>query len=139
MILQKTFVNEKSGFSLIEVMVALFIFSIGLLAVASMQIRAISGNTSARALTEAAGYAQEAIELVMAQPFSSFALGGPTVIKTEGIYTVNQTVATPPASMAAADAFLITVTVNWTESGGRQRNIPLTFIKSQNLENSYVL
>ena len=44
---------ENKGFTLIEALFAIAIFSIGILAVSSMQISAINNNASARMRTEA--------------------------------------------------------------------------------------
>lgn len=56
----------KEGFTLIEVLVAIVIITIGLLAVASMQTTAASGNTSSRNLTIAAQLTEEMIDRVRA-------------------------------------------------------------------------
>jgi len=53
---------NKEGFTLIEIMIALTIFSIGILGVALMQIRAIGGNASSSGLTVASTVAQDSIE-----------------------------------------------------------------------------
>ena len=55
-------ITNKQGFTLIEVLIALTILSIGVLAVAAMQIGAIKGNTSACGLTEASALAQDKLE-----------------------------------------------------------------------------
>ena len=55
-------ITNKQGFTLIEVLIALTILSIGVLAVAAMQIGAIKGNTSASGLTEASTLAQDKLE-----------------------------------------------------------------------------
>ncbi len=62
------------GFTLIEVMIAMAIFSIGILAVFSMQIRAISQNSAARWQTEATALAAQQMELLMALPFDNWLL-----------------------------------------------------------------
>lgn len=54
--------NNNSGFSLIEVMVAIAIFSLGLLAVFSMQINSIRANTRAFAVTDASQLAFRSME-----------------------------------------------------------------------------
>ena len=58
-----------SGFTLIEVMIALTIFSIGLLAVYSMQLSSIKGNTLARASTENVNAAAAKAEYLMSLPY----------------------------------------------------------------------
>lgn len=50
------------GFTLIEVLIALFIGSVGLLALAAMQVSAIRGNGFANRITQATGLAQSKME-----------------------------------------------------------------------------
>jgi type IV pilus assembly protein PilV len=57
------------GFTLIEVMIALTIFSVGLLAVYSMQISSIKGNSLARASTENMNAAVAKVEQLMSLPY----------------------------------------------------------------------
>ncbi len=47
------YLTKDKGFSLIEVLIAITIFAVGLLAVASMQLTSVKGNFSARNVTEA--------------------------------------------------------------------------------------
>jgi len=141
MFLVKKNCSREKGFTLIEVMVALAIFSIGLLAVGAMQIRAISSNTSSSQLSEASAIAQAAMEDVIAKDYATLSAlsGGGATTKTVGIYTISQVVNPPPAgsSLPSTTALMVTVTVNWTGSGGRQRSMPMSFIKSENMEKSY--
>jgi type IV pilus assembly protein PilV len=63
--LKRTTISE-AGFTLIELMIAISIFSIGILAVASMQLSAISGNKTARMISDEMVEAEEKIEELMA-------------------------------------------------------------------------
>ena len=56
--------KNKKGFTLLEVLVAIVIVSIGLLAAAAMQTTAITGNTSAMNRTYALGLAEEMVDRV---------------------------------------------------------------------------
>jgi len=124
------------GFTLIEVMIAIAVLTIGILGVMAMQVHSIDGNASAMRRTRALTLSQDAIERIMSAPFSSFAVG--TTSSTNESYTIDQLVEVLPASaLTATDALRVTVTARWTE-GGIQRTLPLVFIKSQNMENSYV-
>ena len=60
--------NEK-GFTLLEVIVAISILTIGLLAVASMQVSAIRGNASAYGITEATFWASDQVEKLIVLPY----------------------------------------------------------------------
>ena len=62
--------NEK-GFTLLEVIVAISILTIGLLAVASMQVSAIRGNASAYGITEGTSLASDQIEKLMIMPYDN--------------------------------------------------------------------
>ncbi len=60
--------NEK-GFTLLEVIVAISILTIGLLGVASMQVSAIRGNASAFGITEATSWASDQMEKLIVLPY----------------------------------------------------------------------
>jgi len=57
--------KSQKGFTLMEVMVAIVVLSIGIFAVGTMQIRAMRANQYARELTEAVTLAQKQIEEMM--------------------------------------------------------------------------
>ena len=60
---------SSKGFTLIEVLIAMVIFSIGILGVAQMQIMAIKGNATARMLTDTVVQATDQIELLLLRPY----------------------------------------------------------------------
>jgi type IV pilus assembly protein PilV len=55
-------INDEKGFSLIEILIAITVFAIGILAVGKMQITAIKGNSFANDLTKATTLAQDRME-----------------------------------------------------------------------------
>jgi prepilin-type N-terminal cleavage/methylation domain-containing protein len=61
--------KNPGGFTIIEVLVALAIFSIGFLAVGLMQIKGISSTRSSREKTEAMNIAETQAERLMAMKF----------------------------------------------------------------------
>jgi prepilin-type N-terminal cleavage/methylation domain-containing protein len=61
--------REQSGYTLIEVLIALAIFSIGFMAVSVMQIRSINHNASARMQTEATTLAAHWMERLILLPW----------------------------------------------------------------------
>jgi len=62
-------VDGESGFTLIEVLIAIGIFAIGFLAVGLMQINAMNTANSARRTTEALTVAEDWVEQLRALPF----------------------------------------------------------------------
>lgn len=62
--------NSEKGFTLLEVIISISILTIGLLAVASMQVSAIRGNASAYGITEATSWASDQVEKLMVLPYN---------------------------------------------------------------------
>lgn len=58
-------INSKSGFTLLEVLIALVIFAVGILGVATMQISAIKGNSKGRQISEATDAVSSRIEMLI--------------------------------------------------------------------------
>lgn len=60
-------IKSEKGFSLVELLIAVVLLTIGLLAVAGMQTTAMNGNAWANRLSTAASLAQEVMEDFMAR------------------------------------------------------------------------
>ena len=73
-------INDDSGFTLIEVLIAVAIFAIGFLAVGLMQTNALTTTNSARRTTEAMALAENQAEWLRAVPFYDKVAGNPFVI-----------------------------------------------------------
>lgn len=67
----RTTVSSQKGFSLIELMIAIAIFSIGILAVLTMQVSAISSNGGSRKISDALVMAEDQLENFMTLPYAS--------------------------------------------------------------------
>ncbi len=72
----------NKGFTLIEILIAMAVFAIGILAVGSMQISAIDNNASARTRSEATVLAADKFEDLMSLNYSHPDLGPGTVSRT---------------------------------------------------------
>jgi len=60
--------NQENGFTMIEVMIAIVVFSFALLGLGVLQLRAIKDNSSAIGTTEALNVAQNKMEELIALP-----------------------------------------------------------------------
>ena len=120
-------VPNNKGFTLVEVMIGMAIFIIGYLAVASMQMVAIKGDTGARKVTEAATLAADRLETLMVLPYENIPPNGEV---TEGPYKVSWQV-DPDPFLPLKNIKIITVKVEWQH--GDQRKFEATYIKTANL------
>ena len=79
--------KKEAGFTLIEVLIAITIFAVGLLAVAAMQTSAIKMNSTAGKLTNLSTWGMDKIEELSALPYTSpwlQAAGNPPGTDTDG-------------------------------------------------------
>jgi type IV pilus assembly protein PilV len=94
--------RAQHGFTLLEVMIALAIFAIGILAVSAMQINSINVNAGARMQTEATTLATDAMERLLALPYDHSQLDADVTLNPHsqvvGAYTVQWRVTTPDVS-----------------------------------------
>jgi type IV pilus assembly protein PilV len=86
--------KKEDGYTLIEVLIALTIFAVGMLAVAGMQTSAIRMNSAAGKLTSLSTWGMDKIEELSALPYSHPLLGSSGKLHHEvsGDYTVCWTV-----------------------------------------------
>jgi type IV pilus assembly protein PilV len=116
----------ETGFTLLEVIVAISILTFGLLAVASMQLTAIRGNYNASNITEATTVAQDRLELLLLQPYNTLDEGTLPQEIRDG-YTIDGTVSRLDVSNGN-NGQVITVTVAWQDKGAPKQTV-LTCIK----------
>lgn len=120
---------SDQGFTLLEVLIATFLFSVGLLTIAAVQISSLRTNTTAKLYTEASLAAAQQLETHIGMLFEditsdTFAIGK---------YTINRNVTqTDIDSDGVADnnMRLITVNVTWNDRG-IQRNRTLSVLRAR--------
>ena len=67
-------ISNQSGFTLLEVLIAVAIFTIGILSVNAMQIASIRGNFNANNITESTSWASDRIESLLSLSYNDDAL-----------------------------------------------------------------
>ena len=121
------------GFTLLEVLIVIAIFSIGILAVAAMQMTSTKGNASARRVTEATALEENQIENLMQLSYTHNDLNpannphpGPQV----GPYALTWNVTEIDLDADGHnDSKTIDVTVSWSYGGNR--NVSIQYIRPE--------
>ena len=110
------------GFSIMETLIALSIFTIGILAVATLVLSAIGENASARRVTEATALAEDRLEQLMALPYDAIGDDNVRVGAYEVVWDAAEDVIVDQTKS-------ITVTVSW-QYRGKQRNVTIRHLFS---------
>ena len=128
--------TNDAGFSLVELMIAIAIFAIGVMAVGSLQISAIDGNGGARKLSDELVLAESLLEELMAKPYDDDDLKDSTVAATyphtrvggpSNVYTMTWNIVLRDLNGDGTnDAKRIELTV--THSGNANRRVTLHHI-----------
>ncbi len=71
--------NDMAGFTLLEVLIAIAVLSIGILAVSSMQISATTGNAAAERTFERTYIAAAQMERIVSQPYDNIVSASPAM------------------------------------------------------------
>ncbi len=102
--------DNQRGFTLIEMLIAVFILSVGLLAVASLQTTAINSNSIANRLSVATSLAQAVMEDLLARNVADPILNTPVTNAT--FYGLNpNNLAASNLTMISAGTYTATYTV----------------------------
>ena len=122
-------IREKRGsrgFTLIEVLIAMAIFSLGILAVGAMQINSANSNTGARIHTEEYTWVVDRIERLTALDYDDAILAAGNRSVVQGPYTISWTVVDDSPVVGAKR-----IAVTATGSHHRARPVTIDFIKAR--------
>jgi len=124
--------SRQAGVTLIEVLVALLVFSIGVLGVAMLQLSALRHTDSALHSTQISFIAQDLLERVRANPDGNYALaslsqapsaGNPEVPRDQDLFDfaeqLRQAVGEDVRAGVMVAGERVTVSVDWNDSRGQ--------------------
>jgi len=131
-----TMVVTEKGFTLIEVLVAMTVFSVALLGLGRMQIGALQVNTIASRLTQGTTLAQDRAERLMALSYNDLTLADTTA---KGIFT-SYTDPNPPqgytirwdvdTDVPSTGIKTINIFVTWKNKASQTKTFSLSVQKS---------
>ncbi|MDA8134315.1 MAG: prepilin-type N-terminal cleavage/methylation domain-containing protein [Desulfobacteraceae bacterium] len=121
--------NGSAGFTLIEILIAMAIFSIGILGVATMQISSVNGNANARKHLEASAVAQGLIESTLSIPFNNVA--DSDIVNADG-YRVQMTIQNQSDLDADGTNDAMRILVQVFDPSGVERS-RISFLKARNI------
>jgi type IV pilus assembly protein PilV len=116
--------SDYRGFSLIEVLIAIAIFSIGLFAISTMLISSTNSTAKARKVTESSSWAADRIETLIATDYDD--LVNSPADEIEGAYTISWVV-TEDAPINNVK----TITVNVRNAQNNPANIEFEYYKAR--------
>jgi len=111
--------NNNDGFTMIELLIAMTIMAVGMLAVAQMQVRAVTGNFFAKNVTESTIWAEDKMEELVSMSYANVVTGSAYTGPVPAGYTISQTIAAGTTDSTK----LITITVTPTSGRGRPTTI----------------
>lgn len=130
-------IENNAGLSLVEVLIALSVLSIGILAVASLQFSSEFLSRNSADITSASNLASDQMERLMLLPFTHVDLTPGTVSGTSGKYSIRWDVADVDLnSDGVNEAKTINLTVRWNNmffAGPTQKQVQISFIKHETL------
>jgi type IV pilus assembly protein PilV len=125
------FPASQQGFTLIEVLVAIIILTIGLLGTAGLTTGIIRGNHFSKNITSATAAAQTQLESVKSGGYSyALAANFPNDSVTMGGMAFTRAT-TITANSPAANMKTVSVTVTWTETNNTSRSLTLQTILAE--------
>jgi len=116
--------KDRRGFTLVEIMIAVFILTVALIGVISTTIMIIKGNDFSRIMTTATTLAKDKIEEIKKTSYTSFSTGTTTTdyrnidssAGTSGAYFTRVLTVTADG-IPSADLRTVTVEVRWSWYG----------------------
>ena len=117
-------IGPKAGFTLVESMLTLAIMSVGLLALAGLQITALRGNDLSRRMTTAVAIAEQSLEQLKNTPYTNIQAEAASEVIASNLHFIRQvTVTNGPLPNTKS----VSVLVSWQDQS-KTHTLPLATI-----------
>ena len=120
-------IGPKAGFTLVESMLTLAIMSVGLLALAGLQITALRGNDLSRRMTTAVAIAEQSLEQLKHTPYTNIQTEAASEVTASNLrFTRQVTVTNGPLPNTKS----VSVFVSWQDQS-KTHTLPIATIIGQ--------
>ena len=120
-------IGPNAGFTLVESMLTLAIMSVGLLALAGLQITALRGNALSRSMTTAVSIAEQRLEQLKNTPYSDIQAEAATQVTASNLHFTRQvTVTNGPLPNTKS----VSVLVSWQDQS-KTHTLPIATLIGQ--------
>lgn len=126
---RQSFIRDKKGMTMIEVLMAMTIFTVGFLAIGTMVIWTTRNTTTGNMVTQATMAAREKIEFLKTLPIDEMKAWCPDAGELEIIDPIYELKCDVTAISSSAN--IIEVTVSWNRRG-KNRDLVLTTLTRGN-------
>jgi type IV pilus assembly protein PilV len=124
----KPFISSEEGFTLLEIMIALVVLSVSLVALAGLQISAIRGNAFSKRMTTAVSIANEKMEQLKNSSYANILSESSIQVNQSNMNFTRQVTVTNNSPLPNTKT--VNVTVTWSQ-GSKSHSVPMTTIISQ--------
>jgi prepilin-type N-terminal cleavage/methylation domain-containing protein len=121
-------IRPDQGFTLIEIMIALVILSIALIALAGLQVSAIKGNAFSKRLTTAVSIGNEKMEELKNSSYANIISESATKVTRSNMNFTRQVMVTNNSPLPNTKT--VNVMVTWSDNS-KSHSVPITTIISQ--------
>jgi type IV pilus assembly protein PilV len=121
-------INSEEAFTLIEIMIALVVLSVGLVALAGLQISAIKGNAFSKRMTTAVTIANARLEEIKNTAYANIQSESSTQVSASNMNFTRQV--TVNNDSPVLNTKMVNVTVTWKD-GSKSHTVPISTIISQ--------
>lgn len=121
--------SNDSGISFIDLMLAVVVLTIGVLALADLQTISARGNNSSQRMNAAIAVAETKLEAIKGTLYGNIVAEAPTPVTASGLTFTRQVTVT--SNSPVANVKTVKVIVTWSDSAGITHTVPMATIVSQ--------